>query len=160
MTLKDPPIPDRVREQMAIEMAASETAPSLTVAAAMVGSAPSTLMHRRQARKPCLEESQRRQKLLPEEERAVLDRCYFHYRLGFPPTVGQLREIATSIVQKRIPNEKLGKRWEARFNKRHPEVKTRFSKQLDFIRNLRGNDIQLMHHFFDEVLYSRHLSYF
>ena len=159
MTLKDPPIPNRVQEQMAIEMAASGTAPSLTVAAAMVGSAQSTVMHHQQGRKPRLEESQRRQKLLPEEERAVLDQCYFCCRLGFPPTIGQLRKIATSIVQKRILNKKLGKRWEARFKKRHPEVKTRFSKQLDFIRNLRGNNIQLMHHFFDEVSYSSHLSY-
>jgi len=73
--------------------------------------------------------------------------------------IWQLCGIATSIVQKRIPNEKLGKRWEVRFKKRHPEVKTRFSKQLDFIRNLRGNDIQLIHHIFDEVSYSSHLSH-
>jgi len=144
-------IPTRVREQMAIEMAATQTAPSLTVAAAMVGAAPSTVMHRRQGRKNREEESQRRQKLLPEEERVVIERCYFRCRLGFPPTTWQLREIATSVVQKRNPEAKLGQSWEKSFKKRHPEVKTRFSKQIDFIRNIRGNDIDLMNYFFNEV---------
>jgi len=136
---------------MAIEMAAIGTAPSLTVAAGMVGAAPSTIMHRRKGRKNREEEGERRQKLWPEEERAVIDRCYFRCRLGFPPTVWQLREIATSVVRKRNPLETLGKWWEEAFKKRHPEVKSRFSKQLDFIQNIRGNDPQLMNHFFDEV---------
>ncbi|RPA90591.1 hypothetical protein L873DRAFT_1570083, partial [Choiromyces venosus 120613-1] len=118
--------------QMAIEMATTGMAPSLTIAAAMVGAAPSTVMHRQQGRKNREEEGQRRQKLLPEEERIVIERCYFRCRLGFPPTIWQLREIATSVVQKRNPDEVLGKRWEAAFKKRHPEVRTRFSKQLDF----------------------------
>jgi len=95
---------------MAIEMATSGTAPSLTVAAAMVGLASSTVMHHRKSRKPHLEESQCRQKPLPEEERDVPDRCYFHCRLEFPPTIWQLCEMATTMVQKRIPNKKLGKR--------------------------------------------------
>jgi len=71
-----------------------------------------------------------------------------------------LREIATSVVQKRNPDEKLGERWEKPFKKRHPEVKTCFSKQIDFIRNIRGNDIDLMNHFFNEVLYIIPIFYF
>ena len=81
----------------------------------------------------------------------VIKRCYFHYRLGFPPTIWQLREIATSVVQKRNPKAKLGQSWENSFKKRHPELKTRFSKQIDVIRNIRGNDIYLINHFFNEV---------
>ena len=79
---------------------------------------------------------------------------------GFPTTIWQLREIATSVVQKRSPDEKLGQRWEKAFKKRHPEVKTRFSKEIDFIRNIRGNDIDLMNHFFNEVLYIIPIFYF
>jgi len=145
---------------MAIEMAATQTAPSLTVAAAMVGAALSTVMHRHQGRKNREKESQPRQKLTPEEERAVIERCYFRCRLGFPPTIWQLHEIATTVVQKRNPGEKLGERWEKSFKKRHPEVKTHFSKQIDFIRNICGNDIDLMNHFFNEVLYIIPIFYF
>ena len=32
-------------------------------------------------------------------------------------------------------------------------MKKRFSKQIDFIRNIRGNDIDLMNHFFNKILY-------
>ncbi|RPA98203.1 hypothetical protein L873DRAFT_1688602, partial [Choiromyces venosus 120613-1] len=53
--------------------------------------------------------------------------------LGFPPTIWQFREIATAIVWKRNSHDILGQRWEKGFQKQHPEVKSRFSKQLDFI---------------------------
>jgi len=81
-------IPTRVQEQIAIEMAAVQIAPSLTVAAAMVRAAPSSVIHRRQGRKNREMESKWRQKLLPEEERVVIERCYFCCRLGFPQPSG------------------------------------------------------------------------
>ncbi|RPA92497.1 hypothetical protein L873DRAFT_1817577 [Choiromyces venosus 120613-1] len=118
---------------MAIEIAATGTAASLTIAVAIVGAVPTIVMHRRQGRKDQYEEGQRRQKLIPEEERIVLKHCYFYYHLGFPPIIWQLHANGTSIVQKRNPKETLGKRWEEAFKRRHPEVKTSFSKQLDFI---------------------------
>ncbi|RPA98202.1 hypothetical protein L873DRAFT_1061681 [Choiromyces venosus 120613-1] len=63
---------------MAIEMAAVGTAPSLSVAAEMVGEAPSTVMHRQQGRKSKDEEASRRQKMTAEEEQLVVERCHFH----------------------------------------------------------------------------------
>ncbi|RPB04708.1 hypothetical protein L873DRAFT_1799104 [Choiromyces venosus 120613-1] len=99
---------------MAIEMIATGTAPSLTIASAMVRAVPMM-------------------KLMPEEERIVLEYCYFCYHLGFPSIIWQLREIATSIIQKRNPQETLRKIWEEAFKRRHPEAKTGLSKQLDFI---------------------------
>ena len=90
----------------------------------------------------------------------MIERCYFHCRLGFPSTIWQLCEIATSVVQKRSPDEKLGQRWEKAFKKKHLEVKTRFSKLIDFIRNIRGNDIDLMNHFFNKILYIIPIFYF
>ncbi|PWW71582.1 hypothetical protein C7212DRAFT_233901, partial [Tuber magnatum] len=54
-----------------------------------VGCAPSTVMHRRTGRKSRKEEEEVQQKLTPEEEHQVLDRCYFRCRLGFPPTIWQ-----------------------------------------------------------------------
>ncbi|RPB04295.1 hypothetical protein L873DRAFT_1667129 [Choiromyces venosus 120613-1] len=98
-------------------MASNGTAPSLTVAAGMVGAAPTTVMHRWQGRKNREEEGQRRQKLTPEEERTVVEHCYFRCHLGFPPTIWQLREITISILRKRMPEEILGKRWEEAFKK-------------------------------------------
>jgi len=151
--MSDSGIQSCVQEQMAIEMAAENSARSLTAAADMVGTAPSTIMHHRRGRKSREEASSDRQKLTPEEEKIVVDRCYFRYRLGFPATIWQLCDIALSILRKRKPEEKIGKRWEVGFRRRHPEMKFRFSKQLDFVRKLRGNDIGLINHFFDEVMY-------
>lgn len=107
-----PEVPERVREQMAIEMATNRVAPSLTAAAGRVGCAPSTVIHRRKGRKSRKEVEQVRQKLTPEEEDLVLERCYFRCRLGFPPTIWQWKEIAQSIVRKRSPTETLGQSWE------------------------------------------------
>ena len=39
-------------------------------------------------------------------------------------------------------------------------MKTRFSKQIDFIRNIHRNDIDLMNHFFNRVLYIIPIFYF
>ena len=150
--VRDSRISPRVQEQMAIEMAANNTASSLTAAAGVVGPAPSTIMHRRRGRKSREEESSNRQKLTPEEEKIAVDRCYFRCRLEFPATIWQVCDIALSILQKRKPEETLGKWWEVGFVRRHPDVKSRFSKQLDFIRNLRGNNVELINHFFNEVL--------
>jgi len=98
----------RLPEQMAIEMAATGIAPSLMIATQMVGVAPTTVMHRLKGRKNKEEGGQQRQKLTPEEQRAVVEHCYFHCRLGFPPTIWQFYEIATAVVRKRNPNEVLG----------------------------------------------------
>ena len=146
-----PEVPERVQEQMAIEMAMNHIAPSLTAAAERVGCTPSTVMHRRKGRKSQKEVEQVRQKLTPEEEEQVLERCYFRCRLGFPPTIWQWKEIAHSIVRKRNPTEILGQSWEKNFKKRHPEVKSRFCTQLDFVRNTQGNDLELMTKIFDQV---------
>jgi len=59
-TEQEDQIPIRLREQMAIETASTGTAPSLTIAAQMVGVAPTTLMHRHIERKNKKEEAKRR----------------------------------------------------------------------------------------------------
>src|SRR5205807_5900894 len=106
---------------------------------------------RKNGRKRRKEEEEGRQKLTREEEDQVLERCYFRCRLGFPPTIWQWKDIAHWIVRKRNPNKTLGKTWEQNFKRRYPEVKSRFSSQLDFVRNMQGNDIELMTKFFELV---------
>jgi len=84
---KQAPVRERVREQMAIELAANHTAPRFTVAAGGVSCAASIVIHRRTGSKSQMEEDQVRQKLTLEEEHQVLERCYLHCQLGFPPTI-------------------------------------------------------------------------
>ncbi|PWW77623.1 DDE-domain-containing protein, partial [Tuber magnatum] len=112
----------------------------------------STVMHRRTGRKSRKEEEEVRQKLTPEKEHQVLDRCYFRCRLGFHPTIWQWKEVALAIVQKRKPHKTLGKLWERKFKKRHPEAKSRFSSQLDFVCNTKGNNVELITRFFEEYI--------
>ncbi|RPA89363.1 DDE-domain-containing protein [Choiromyces venosus 120613-1] len=114
-------------------MASNYVVPSLTIAAERVGCAPTTVMHRKAGRRSREEEQQARQKLTAEEER-------------------QWKEIALSVVQKQNPNETLGQTWEHNFKKRQPEVKSRFSNQLDFVGNTQGNDIELMRKFFHQYV--------
>lgn len=75
-TLSDDQTPIGLREQIAIEVAATGTTPNPTIAAQLVGVAPTTVLHCVKGRKNKPEEAHQRQKWAPEEERAVIEYCY------------------------------------------------------------------------------------
>ena len=143
---------DGIREQLAIDLLRREEAQSSRSAAEMVGIRPSTLRNRMRGRKTRMAESQRRQKLTPTEESFLVERCEQLGRLGFPLTVEEVRECALAIYRKRLPNGTLGKNWvRDSLYKRHPEVRSRFSKQMDYKRSICGNSPNIINNYFNMV---------
>jgi len=63
MDSKEAKIPDRIQEQMAIEIGIIATTPNLTVSTIMMDAASSTIMHCPKGRKNHEEEGERNQKL-------------------------------------------------------------------------------------------------
>jgi len=147
------PVPtNEIREQLAIDLLERQEARSSRSAAEMVGIRPSTLRNRMQGRKTKKEDGEKRQKLTPTEESFLVERCEQLGRLGFPLTVEEVRECALAIYQTRIPNGTLGKNWvRDSLYKRHPEVRSRFSKQMDYKRSICGNSPNIINNYFDMV---------
>ena len=144
--------PLHICEQMGLDLLLRGIATTSKSAATMVGAKPSTLRHRRLGRATREEESQRRQKLTPEEERFLVERCEHLGKCGFPVTIEELREHALHIYQQRVPEGVLGKNWaKDSFYHRHPEVRSKFSKQLDYKWQLCGNNKNLLSNYFDTV---------
>ena len=143
-----------VREQMGIDLLERGIATTSKSAATIVDAAPSTLRHRRLGRRTREEADQSRQKLTPEEERFLVERCEHLGRCGFPVTVEDVRDHALHVYQQRLPEGRLGKDWvKDSLYHRHPEVRSKFSKQLDYKRRLCGNNRDLLSNCFDTVGY-------
>ena len=123
-------------------------------AAAVAEMAESTFKHRLAGRRSAEEYGKTRRLLTAEEESILLWRCDILQRSGWLQTPKDIRILALEIVQKRDPNAKVGNDWVRNsLYKRHPEIKTRWSQQLDRIRALRGSkgNYQAIKLFFDNV---------
>ena len=95
-----------------------------------------------------------RRLLTPEEESILLWRCDILQCSGWLQAPEDVRILALEIVQKRDPDAKVGKDWiRNSLYKRHPEIMSRWSQQLDYIRVLRGSmgNYQAIKLFFNNV---------
>jgi hypothetical protein len=103
----------------------------------------STLHHRAQGRLSKQETAQRRQYLTPEEEKAVVNFLLLMCALGQPVRIKFVPSLAFSIVRQRStsnkPTKPPGKNWARAFEKRHPELKARTVRPIDWKRH--GNNI-------------------
>ena len=124
-----------VHEQMGIDLLERGIVKTSKSAATMVDTVPSTLRHRRLGQRIREEAGQSRQKFTPAEERFLVEHCEHLRRCGFPVTVEHVREHALHVYQQWVPEGRLGKDWvKNSLYHRHPEVKSKFSKQLDYKR--------------------------
>ena len=102
--------------------------------------APSTFTHRMAGRRSAEDYSKTRRLLTAEEESILLWRREILQCSGWLQTPADIRALALVILQKRDPNAKVGKDWTRNsLYKRHPEIKSRWSQQLDRVRALRGS---------------------
>jgi hypothetical protein len=92
-----------------------------------------------------------KQALNPAEEEVLIDRCAKMQDWGFPLRVYKVVLLATGILQKRVPKAELGKGWKQGFYKRHGEVKSRYSKAIDYVRACKGNNLAIVKEFFKFV---------
>jgi hypothetical protein len=103
----------------------------------------STLHHRARGRLSKQETAQRRQYLTPEEERAVVNFLLLMCALGQPVRVKFVPSLAFSIARQwttsNKPTKPPGKNWARAFERRHPELKARTVRPIDWKRH--GNNI-------------------
>jgi DDE superfamily endonuclease len=115
----------------------------------------STLWHRAHGRPSKREKAESQQYLTPSEEKALVDYLLRMSNNGFPIPVKFLRSLAVIIVrqrsspfQTRVVDESIrppGKNWPQGFYKRHPVLKARRVKALDWDR--------YDYHIYDKVSY-------
>ena len=77
---------------------------------------------------------------MAKEKSILLRRCDTLRRPGWLQTPADVRILALGIVQKRDPDAIVGKDWIRNSpHKRHPEMESQWSQQLDRIHALRGS---------------------
>lgn len=144
-------VPRPIRAQQAIEMMKEANTPiTVKEAASLIDLKASTLCHHPKGRPLKEEISVDRQKLTPEEERAVIKQCEDLVNWWFPPEVWSFRDIAIFIANKRDPRIMLGEKWFRLFKKRYKELCTMYVDQLDYIRAVRGDDLKIIYSWFDK----------
>ena len=125
--------------------------------AAVIAEMPETTFRQRMAGRRSAEDYGKTKRLLTvEEESILLWRCDTLQRAGRPQIPNDARILALEIIQKRDLGAKIGEDWIRKSSyKRHPEIKARWSQQLDRIRALRGSkgNYQAIKLFFDNVEY-------
>jgi hypothetical protein len=105
----------------------------------------STLWDRAHGRQPRREKAAKQQYLTPQEEKALVNYALRMSRNEYPIPVKFLRSLAQVIVRQRssffhiLPTDDTvkppGKNWPQNFYKRHPELKSRRVKALDWSRH-------------------------
>ena len=109
-------------------------------AAVIAEMAPSTFTHRMAGRRSAEDYGKTRRLLTAKEESILIWRCDVLQRSGWSQTPEDVRILALETVQRRDPDAKVSKGWVRHsLYKRHPEIKLRWSQQLDRIRALRGS---------------------
>jgi len=107
--------------------------------------AKSTLSDRAKGRHTSFEKaSQARQTLTPEEEQTLVDWCRQRAQESRPWSPQELRAHARAISGKEI-----GKKWNLKFERRHPELLTARPAKLDPKRAKNFNKV-IVHDFFDQ----------
>ena len=124
--------------------------PTKSGAAVVAEMKQTTFGHRTLGRRSA-EDHKSRRLLKEEEEEFLIWQCDILQRTGYPLSVKEVATLAEMILRKRDPTATISPRWIDRsFYKQHPEVKARWSQQLDRIRALQGNNFAALEAFFAE----------
>ena len=123
-------------------------------AAGIAKMALSTFTHRMAGQRLAEDYGKTRRLLTAEEGSILLWGCEILQCSGWLQTPADVRALTLEIAQKRDPNAKVGNDWVRNsLYKRHPEIKSRWSQQLDRIRALGGSkgNYPAIKQFFDNV---------
>ena len=104
---------------------------SIRKIALQYGVAKTTLDNRIRGRISKLEEAERRQRLTPQEEEAIVAWMLRLQAWGWPPRAEQIRSMVVDLLTKKGDTKALGINWLSKFLSRHPEVKTRYVAQVN-----------------------------
>ena len=123
---------------LAIEAIQSSQKLSRRAAAKIYNVPEATLRHRMNGRTTMTERRPAVQKLTEIEEEVVVQYILDLDSRGFPPSIGDVAEMANHILVSRGA-QRVGKQWPYRFIQRREELKTRVSRAYDFQRALCEN---------------------
>jgi len=145
-------IPEFVQFQEGLAMYLNSLVPSKEQSAVVAEMKRSTFIHRTLGRRSAADFGKSRRLLLEAEEKTLIWRCNILQRAGFPQTVKDVRDLAQTILRKRDPTGTISPQWIDRyFYKQHPEVKARWSQQLDKVRVWHANKFYALESFFKTV---------
>lgn len=111
----------------------------------------STLHHRAKGRRSREEKAQSQQYLTPDEEKAVVRFLLLMSSLDKPVRIKFIPSLAFSVARRRCaanrPGKPPGKNWPRAFQKRHPELKSRRVKAIDWQRHEKNTYAKITHWF-------------
>ena len=120
---------------LAIEAVRSTKRMSLRAAAKTYGVPESSLRYRIKGRVAKHEKRNAAHNLTESEEETLVRYILDLDSRGFPPRIEGVKDMADLLLMMRGA-KRVGKQWAYRFIRRHPELKTRFSRAYDFQRAL------------------------
>ena len=139
-------LPQKERVQLAIE-AHRKNLKSVRKIAQQYGLPKSSLHDRINGKKTRKEEHQRRQRLSPQEELAIVNWLLRLQAWGWPARIDLIREMAAELLKKKGDTQTLGIHWGLKFLGRHPQLKPAFITPHDQ-RRARGEDRQILDQWF------------
>jgi hypothetical protein len=111
----------------------------------------STLHHRAKGRRSREEKAQSQQYLTPDEEKAVVRFLLLMSSFDKPVRIKFIPSLAFSVARRRCaanrPGKPPGKNWPRAFQKRHPELKSRRVKAIDWQRHEKNTYAKITHWF-------------
>ena len=122
--------------QAAIAAKNSGRYPSLRKAAIEYGLSPATVAYRAAGRGSHMDTTRSNSRLTEAEEEAIVNWITTLNEHGFPPAISSLCEIASTALRARGMEDSpvVGINWAHRFLTRHPDLHTRWVRQLDRVR--------------------------
>ena len=144
-------ISQKERLQLALE-ACKSNQKSMRKVAKQYGIPKSSLHDRVNGKMTRKEEHQRRQKLSPQEELAIVNWLHRLQAWGWSSRIDQVREMAAELLKKKGDTQSLGIHWGQKFLGRHQQLKTAFVPSLDKKRAI-AEEGQILDQWF--ALYSR-----
>ena len=115
-----------------------------------------TLSRRILNRMPPLLAHEKQQRLSQVQEENIAKWVLTQEALGYAPSHGQVRLIATKVLLHQGDPEPLGKNWFQGFFRRHPEIKTKIGVRIDHKR-IEGATPENINKFFDRLATVSHI---
>jgi len=94
----------------------------------------STLRHRILGTQVCKQAHENQQRLTQGQEDLIVQWILRQESLGYAPTHANVRALAASILAEQADIYSIGKHWVTRFIGRHPSIKTKVGKKIDYAR--------------------------
>ena len=139
-------ISQKERLRLALEACKSHQK-SMRKVAKQYGIPKSSLHNRVNGKMTRKEEHQRRQKLSPQEELAIVNWLHRLQAWGWPSRIDQVREMAVELLKKKGDTQNLGIHWGQKFLSRHQQLKRTFVPSLDKKRAV-AEDCQILDQWF------------